>query len=166
MDIHRSHIQNHKTAEATQKEKQKRLARGVRDEFKNIPKPFKEAARGIEQQFVEFMVQQMHKTTGAPEDSNTATNYYNDLLYKEESNRMTEHKNGLGIQKLILDQIYPKKFRNVDALTAFNAQTKSQNKRFHKIDMEGPQQKTQEQKSYIKMGTGSHTNSAREDNHE
>lgn len=162
MEIHRSHIQNHKTAEASQKEKQKQLARGVRDEFENVPKPFKDAARGIEQQFVEFMVQQMHKTTGAPEDSNTATNYYNDLLYKEESNRMTEHKNGLGIQKLILDQIYPKKFRNADALAAFNAQTQSQYQRRPQVEMEGPQKSKED----IKMGKESHSNPVREDNHE
>ncbi len=161
MEIHRSHIQNHKAAEA-QKEKQKQVGRGIRDEFENIPKPFKDAARGIEQQFVEFMVQQMHKTTGAPEDSNTATNYYNDLLYKEESNRMTEHKNGLGIQKLILDQIYPKKFRNTDALAAFNAQTKSQFQRGPKIEMEGPAKP----KSEVKMGTNSQINPVREDDHE
>jgi len=166
MEIHRSHIQNHKTAQEAQKEKAKQLARGIRDEFENIPKPFKDAARGIEQQFVEFMVQQMHKTTGAPEDSNTATNYYNDLLYKEESNRMTEHKNGLGIQKLILDQIYPKKFRNADALAAFNAQTKSKNHRRSQIEMEGPQRSAQERNEDIKMGKDSHIKPVREDNHE
>jgi len=165
MEIHRSHIQNHKATQAAQKAKQEQLARGVRDEFQNIPKPFKDAARGIEQQFVEVMVQQMHKTTGAPEDSNTATNYYNDLLYKEESSRMTEHKNGLGIQKLILDQIYPKKFRNVDALAAFNAQTKSKNQDHPKIKMEGPQQSKRAEED-IKMGTRSHTNPVREDRHE
>lgn len=166
MEIHRNNIQNHKTAQAAKKEKL--LARGLRDEFENIPKPFKDAARGIEQQFVEFMVQQMHKTTGAPEDTNTATNYYNDLLYKEESSRMTEHKNGLGIQKLILDQIYPKKFRNVDALTAFNAQTKSQGQMHPKIKMEGPQRNTKitDERQDIRMGTGSHSNPVREDNHE
>lgn len=162
MEIHRSHIQNHKSA---QNEK-KQLARGVRDEFENIPKPFKDAARGVEQQFVEFMVQQMHKTSGAPESSNTATNYYNDLLYKEESSRMTEHKNGLGIQKLILDQIYPKKFRNADALAAFNAQTKSQYQRGPKIEMEGPSRDSKRQETEIKMGTGSHTKPVREDDHE
>lgn len=166
MEIHRSHIQNHKTAQEAQKEKAKQLARGIRDEFENIPKPFKDAARGIEQQFVEFMVQQMHKTTGAPEDSNTATNYYNDLLYKEESNRMTEHKNGLGIQKLILDQIYPKKFRNADALAAFDAQNKSQYQRRPRIEMEGPKRNTHESKADIKMGKESHINPAGEDNHE
>ncbi len=162
MEIHRSHIQNHKAA---QNEK-RQLERGVRDEFENIPKPFKDAARGIEKQFVEFMVQQMHKTTGAPEDSNTATDYYNDLLYKEESNKMTEYKNGLGIQKLILDQIYPKKFRNPEALAAFNAQTKSQFRRGPQIEMEGPSRDSKVNQPEVKMGTGSHSNPVREDDHE
>ncbi len=156
MEIHRNHIQNHKTAESKQSQKR------VRDEFENIPKPFKDAARGIEQQFVEFMVEQMHKTTGAAEESNTSMNYYNDLLYKEESNKMTEYKNGLGIQKLILDQIYPKKFRNAEALAAFNAQTKSQFNRGPQIEMEGPVQAKQE----IDMGKPSQQLPVREDRHE
>jgi len=157
MEIHRNHIQNHKTAESKQTQKGR-----VRDEFENIPKPFKDAARGIEQQFVEFMVEQMHKTTGAAEESNTAMNYYNDLLYKEESNKMTEYKNGLGIQKLILDQIYPKKFRNADALAAFNAQNKSQFNRGQKIEMEGPVKPKQD----IDMGKPSQQLPVREDRHE
>jgi len=158
MEIHRNHIQNHKVA--SQKEGPSK--HGVRDEFENIPKPFIKAARGVEQQFVEFMVEQMHKTTGAIEDSNTATNYYNDLLYKEESNKMTEYKNGLGIQKLILDQIYPKKFRNADAMAAFAAQNKSQFQRGPEIEMEGPVQNKRE----VKMGTQSQAKPVREDGHE
>lgn len=160
MEIHRSQIKNHKVA---QSEKEKQSKHRVSDEFEHIPEPFKKAARGIEQQFVEFMVQQMHKTTGAAaEESNTAMNYYNDLLYKEESNKMTEYKNGLGIQKLILDQIYPKKFRNADALAAFNAHNKPQFTKAQQIEMEGPAQTKKE----IKMGSQSQIKPVREDRHE
>ena len=54
---------------------------------------------------------------------------FNDLLYKQESEKMTNYKNGLGIQKVILDQIYPKKFRNEQALAAFNAQSNAVGKK-------------------------------------
>lgn len=165
MEIHRATIQKHNAEtqkKANEKDihsNQKRVQDAFQDEFKNIPEPFKKAAQGIEQQFVEFMVQQMHKTTGS-EESSTALDYYNDLLYKQESEKMTNYKNGLGIQKVILDQIYPKKFRNEQALAAFNAQSNAVGKKkFIRMD-------DQPQNKEVKMSTTSTQTPDREDNHE
>lgn len=102
-----------------------------------IPEDYKKVARGLEQQFAQYMLEQMQKTTGSKDDS-TAMNYYKELSQKQQAKTMTEVKNGLGIQDLILDEIYPKKFRNPEALAAFNAHKDKGVFKRNNIEMAGP----------------------------
>ena len=82
-----------------------------------IPSEFKEAAASMEKQFVEHMLEQMEKTTGKKEDS-TANNYYKSLQRNERSEMISNLSEEGSLKELILDQIYPQKYRNE---TSFNA---------------------------------------------
>lgn len=86
-----------------------------------VPEQFKEVARGMEKQFADFMVEQMMKTVGS-ETGSQAESYYRSLMNSEQSDALTKNSGGLGIQDLILDEIYPRKFRNEAALAAYNQQ--------------------------------------------
>jgi len=135
MKIYRENIQKHKD---TEREK----ANFQTDPFKYVPDEYKQVARGLEQQFAEYMVQNMHKSIGNDSKDGTALDYYKNLLHTEEAKNLTEVNNGLGLQKMILNQIYPEKFRNKEALSAYQA---SQNKDIYNknsIELEGPLQKS------------------------
>ena len=88
--------------------------RKVIDDRQYIPKQFKEVAQNMEQNFAEYMIGQMNKAVDTSET--------------EESTGMTEQakimamKNNLGLQDVILDQIYPKRMRNEMALKQYEAQ--------------------------------------------
>lgn len=130
VQIHQPNIQKHN-------EREKHSPRVSRDPFENVPQDFKKMASGLEQQFAEYMVKQMHTSIGrGPEDS--AMDYYQDLTQKEQARMMAEVNNGLGLQKLILDEIYPEKFRNKEAFQAYNDHKKSKEIRRNKIEMMGP----------------------------
>ena len=92
-----------------------------------IPKQFLEVARGMEKQFADFMVDQMMKTSGS-ETENQAESYYRSLMNSERSDALTKNSGGLGVQDLILDEVYPRKFRNEAAFAAYNQQL-NQNRR-------------------------------------
>ena len=91
-----------------------------------IPEPYKDMARGMEKQFLEFMIEQMNKTTQLTEPSSTAANYYKDLLTGERADKMARNHEGMGIQDIILDQIYPKEKRNRLAYQAYLKAMQSQ----------------------------------------
>lgn len=88
-----------------------------------IPKEFKEVAASMEKQFIEHMLEQMEKTTGKKDDS-TANNYYKSLQRNERSEIISNLSAEGSLKELILDQIYPQKFRNE---TSFNAYKNMQN---------------------------------------
>jgi Rod binding domain-containing protein len=87
-----------------------------------IPKEFKEVASSMEKQFIEHMLEQMEKTTGQKEES-TANNYYKGLQRTERSEIISNLSAEGSLKELILDQIYPQKFRNE---TSYNAYQKMQ----------------------------------------
>ena len=89
----------------------KRIA-PVEQERRHIPDAYKKVAQGMEQQFVEFMINEMEKTSGKT-DSSMAGNYYKSLLNTERVKTMTEVNGGMGLQEMILDQIYPKQMRGI-----------------------------------------------------
>ncbi|OUR92856.1 hypothetical protein A9Q84_20295 [Halobacteriovorax marinus] len=95
---------------------------------KYIPKPYLEAAQGMEKQFIQLMVKEMKKTTQGPESTSTGMDYYMDLQSGERADAMVK-KNQVGLQDLILDKIYPEKFRNVHAFNAYKQQTNQMNNR-------------------------------------
>ena len=79
-------------------------------EREHIPDAYKKVARGMEQQFVEFMINEMEKTSGK-KDHSMAGNYYKSLLNTHRAELMSQVNGGMGLQEMILDQIYPKKLR-------------------------------------------------------
>jgi len=85
-----------------------------------IPKEYKDVAASMEKQFIEHMLEQMEKTTGQKDDS-TANNYYKSLQRNERSEIISNLSEEGSLKELILNQIYPQKFRNE---TSFNAYKK------------------------------------------
>lgn len=94
------------------------------DNKRFIPEPYIKTAQSMEQQFAEFMLQQMQKTTG--EKGDTASDYYKSLQLTEQAEQMVQSENGIGIQDLILDQIYPKSKRSEMAYNAYKQQQTAQ----------------------------------------
>ena len=93
------------------------------DDRKYIPKKYKEVAANMEQQFAEMMIDQMAKTVDENEvDGDSAgMDFYKSLQKGERAKALTE-QNNLGLQNMILDQIYPKRMRNEMALKQYEAQ--------------------------------------------
>ncbi len=95
--------------------------------YEYVPKPYLEMAEGMESQFTEMMYKEMEKTTGKEEGS-TAEDYYNSLL-NEQRSKTASAEDGIGIKKMILDQMYPAKFRNKEN---YDAYLKTQNAHINK----------------------------------
>lgn len=88
-----------------------------------VPKEMKEAARGMEKQFVQYMVEQMNKTVDRNKEMNSAEKYYNSLLDNERTDALSKTGGkGLGIQEMVLEEIYPRKFRNKAAFEMYQNQ--------------------------------------------
>ena len=98
------------------------------DDREYIPKQFKEVAASMEQQFAEMMIDQMAKTVdeNEVEGDSAGMDFYKSLQKGERAKSLTE-QNNLGLQNMILDQIYPKRMRNELALKQYEAQ----NNRIH-----------------------------------
>ncbi len=105
-----------------------------------IPENYKEFAQGLEKQLADVMVKEMTKSISRANGESTAMNYYNDLLNDKRSEGLTKTNGGLGLQDLILDQIYPRKFRNKKAYEA-SLQDKNQFLK-QKVEMAGPKKET------------------------
>lgn len=89
-------------------------ARASKTDNRFIPDDYKNVAKGMEQQFAEYMLTQMNNTIDKNENENqdTASEYYENMQTTERAKAMVEnHGSGLGIQKIILDQIYPQRLR-------------------------------------------------------
>lgn len=118
--------------------KPKELNQGRKiDDREFIPKQYKEVAANMEQQFAEMMLEQMSRTVEESEmsEGGMGMDYYKSLQKSERAKAMTE-QNNLGLQNMILDQIYPKRMRNEMALKQYEAQTNRihQNLPSYKID--------------------------------
>jgi Rod binding domain-containing protein len=93
------------------------------DSRRFVPKPFVDVAKGMEEQFANFMVEQMRKTSGADEaEASTASEYYDSLMDTEHAKKLSQTGNGLGVSDLILDQIYPKRLRSELAFQQYQQQ--------------------------------------------
>lgn len=77
----------------------------------NIPPAYKNIASGMERQFLEYMLEKM-KATITDEEPSTAQSYYDGLQTSEQAKALAEKDEGMGIQEMILNQIYPKNRRN------------------------------------------------------
>lgn len=78
--------------------------------LENIPKPYRDVAKGMETQFAKLMIEQMNKTVDKTESQSSAAKYYQSLTNQKRAELMASG-DGLGLQKVILDQIYPKHLR-------------------------------------------------------
>lgn len=94
------------------------------DDREFIPAKYKEVAANMEQQFAEMMIDQMAKTVDENEvdGDGAGMDFYKSLQKGERAKALTE-QNNLGLQNMILDQIYPKRMRNEMALKQYEAQS-------------------------------------------
>lgn len=83
-----------------------------KSDSKFIPDPYKKVASSMETQFLNFMISKMKNSINKNNPESSAIEYYNGLINKERSNIMAKNNGGLGIQQLILNQIYPPHLRN------------------------------------------------------
>ena len=73
----------------------------------NPIKPFEEIAEGMEASFTSHMLSEMRKTIPKEIPDSSAMDYYNSMLDSERSQLMAKSETGLGVKKIILDQIVP-----------------------------------------------------------
>ncbi len=98
-----------------------RAASPIKDGREFIPEPYRDVAKGMEKQFAEFMLQEMHKTV-SDTDTSTGMDYYKSLMTSEQAEQLINKESGLGIQQVILDQIYPQNMRSEFAYNQYKAQ--------------------------------------------
>ena len=70
-------------------------------------KPYREVAEGMETQFASHMIEQMRKTVPREDEPSTAQQYYESLMDYEHAKSLAKSDTGLGIKRVILDQILP-----------------------------------------------------------
>lgn len=115
------------------------------DDRKFIPKQFQDVAESMESQFAEEMLKQMNQTVDETEsEESSGMDYYKSLQTSERAKMMSK-QNNLGLQKLILDQIYPKRLRNELGLKQYEAQAQ-------RIHQNLPSYKLQQKNDTIVMG--------------
>ncbi|MGZ3788434.1 MAG: hypothetical protein ACXVLQ_07925 [Bacteriovorax sp.] len=91
------------------------------DDRKYVPKQFQDVAESMEAQFAETMLKQMNQTIDETPGEDSGMDYYKSLQTTERAKMMSK-QNNLGLQNVILDQIYPKRLRNEMALKQYEAQ--------------------------------------------
>lgn len=98
----------------------------------NPVKPYEEIAEGMETNFTSYMLAEMRKSVPKEGEDTPAMDYYNSLLDSERAQLMAKSDSGLGIKKVILDQIVPqhmkhylqKKISHPEATQGLTASTK------------------------------------------
>ncbi len=70
-------------------------------------KPYEDIAEGMEANFTSHMLAEMRKNIPKEEQDSSAMEYYNSLLDYERAQLMAQSNSGLGVKKVILDQIVP-----------------------------------------------------------
>jgi Rod binding domain-containing protein len=73
----------------------------------NPVRPYEEIAEGMEASFTSHMLNEMRKTVPKESPDSSAMEYYNSMLDSERSQLMAKSETGLGVKKIILDQIVP-----------------------------------------------------------
>ena len=99
----------------------------VNNPKQEIPEEYRRVARGIESQFIQYMIEQMKRTIDRVQPDSSALKFYRSILNNHQANIMAEKDNGLGLQKIILDQIYPQKMRffsEKDVVNSYRDQSK------------------------------------------
>lgn len=78
----------------------------------NPVKPYEEIAEGMETSFTQHMLAEMRKTVPKESPDTPAMDYYNSLLDTERAQLMAKSDSGLGVKKVILDQIVPQNMKH------------------------------------------------------
>ncbi len=78
----------------------------------NPVKPFEEIAEGMEANFTSHMLAEMRKTVPKESPDSSAMEYYNSLMDYERAQLMAKSDSGLGVKKVILDQIVPQNMKH------------------------------------------------------
>jgi Rod binding domain-containing protein len=121
------------------------------DDRQYIPAKYKEVAAGMEQQFAEMMIDQMNKTVddSDTESGDAGMDYYKSMQKSDRAKSLTQ-QNNLGLQDMILNQIYPKRMRTELGLKQYEAQT---NRIHHNL----PSYKIDKKVDTIEMGKNDST---------
>lgn len=78
----------------------------------NPVKPYEDIAEGMEANFTSYMLQEMRKSIPKESPDSSAMEYYNSLLDYERAQTMAKSDSGLGVKKVILDQIVPQNMKH------------------------------------------------------
>lgn len=78
----------------------------------NPVKPYEDIAEGMEANFTSHMLAEMRKTIPKESPDSSAMEYYNSLLDYERAQLMAKSESGLGVKKVILDQIVPQNMKH------------------------------------------------------
>lgn len=73
----------------------------------NPVKPYEDIAEGMETSFTSHLLAEMRKSIPKETPDSSAMDYYNSLLDYERAQLMAKSDSGLGVKKVILDQIVP-----------------------------------------------------------
>lgn len=85
----------------------------ISTQTKNSPiKPYEEIAEGMEANFSSHLLAEMRKTVPKESPDSSATEYYNSLLDFERAQLMARSDSGLGIKKVVLEQIVPQHMKH------------------------------------------------------
>jgi Rod binding domain-containing protein len=75
-------------------------------------RPYEEIAEGMEANFTQHLLQEMKKTVPKDNPDSAPMDYYNSLLDAERAQIMAKSDSGIGIKKVILDQIVPQHLKS------------------------------------------------------
>lgn len=75
-------------------------------------KPYEDIAEGMEANFTSHMLAEMRKTIPKENPDSSAMEYYNSLLDYERAQLMAKSDSGLGVKKVVLDQIVPQNLKH------------------------------------------------------
>lgn len=78
----------------------------------NPVRPYEEIAEGMETSFTSHMLAEMRKAVPKEGADSPAMDYYNSLLDYERAQLMARSDSGLGVKKVILDQIVPENMKH------------------------------------------------------
>jgi Rod binding domain-containing protein len=78
----------------------------------NPVKPYVDVAEGMEANFTAHLLQEMRKTVPKDGPDSSAMDYYNSLMDYERAQLMAKSDSGLGVKKVILDQIVPQHMKH------------------------------------------------------
>ncbi len=91
-------------------------------------RPYEEIAEGMEASFTSHMLGEMRKSIPKETPDSSSMEYYNSLLDYERSQLMAKSDSGLGIKKIILDQITPADLKNISNRYSGKVSSEGENK--------------------------------------